>query len=269
MSKKQSSESLVKLTHEQDIESLELNERVELLTEMLEHPTKSKRDTYVAQHLYDEKGNLDTDHWEYQLVGVASLTSVPVTLIFGSAIGATIARGIDVNGDYLLATGGMVLAEIAAIAGTNAYMTKKGSKMAADIKTKLTANLEELGYQITPKNEPKVQSVESYETNNERLLDGKVISTGNNKYVSLIEEDEFVAKVASLIQEINESQYPRYEDDTEELRELALDWISLNAINYRKKGRRLDYSFAPTYVYESIRESAHSKINKTLKKISR
>ena len=85
MSKQKSTETLVRLTHETSVEEIELKDKIDLLTNMISHPTTSKRDTYIASHLYDKKGNFDTEHWEYQLTGTAAITSIPIALIFGTA----------------------------------------------------------------------------------------------------------------------------------------------------------------------------------------
>ena len=269
MSKQKSTETLVRLTHETSVEKIELKDKIDLLTNMISHPTKSKRDTYIASHLYDKKGNFNTEHWEYQLTGTAAITSVPVILIFGTALTTSLVRGIEFSNEFLIATGGMVLAEIAAIAGTNAYMTAKGSKMSKDIRRELTKNLESLGYQITPNNEKTIQSIEIYQRNNERLLEGEVISTNNNQDIHLIEEDEFVLRISNLINQILDNPYPRFELDIAELKEVATDWITINIREYKRTGKRLDVSYAPTYLYDALSSEILPKINKTLKKVSR
>lgn len=269
MSKNKSSDTLVKITHNEEISSLELQDRIDLLTNMLAHPTKSKRDTYVAHKLHDSKGNFNTDRWEYQLMGTAALTSIPVILIAGSIQGAMLTQAIEPSQGILLATGGIVLAEAAIMTGTNAYMTIKGSKMSNEIKQRLTTNLESLGYQITQNNEQPIESIERYQTNNERLLEGTVISTGQNKYIHLIEEDEFVAKISNLINQILDNPYPRFEYDIEELKQVATDWMAINIREYKRTGKKLDISYAPTYLYEALESEILSKINKTLKKVSK
>lgn len=269
MSKNKSSDTLVKLTHGEEISSLELQDRIDLLTNMLAHPTRSKRDAYVAERLHDKKGNFNTDRWEYQLMGTAALTSVPVILIAGSIQGAMLTQAIEPSQGILLATGGMIIAETTILAGTNAYMTLKGSKMATEIRECLTTNLESLGYQITPNNEPIKTSIDSYKTNNERLLEGEVISTSNNKYIHLIEEDEFVAKVSNLINQILDNPYPRFEYDIEELKQVATDWMAINIREYKRTGKKLDISHAPTYLYEALEQEILSKLNKTLRKVSK
>lgn len=269
MSKQKSTETLVKLTHGTSVEELELKDKIDLLTNMISHPNKSKRYTYIASHLYDKKGNFNTDHWEYQLVGTATITSVPIVLIFGTAITTSLVSGVEFSDGFLLATSGMVLAEIGAIAGTNAYMTIKGSKMATEIREGLTTNLESIGYQITPNNEPLKTSIDSYKINNERLLEGEVISTGNNKYIHLIEEDEFVAKIANLINQIMEKPYPRFSFDIIELKQTAIDWMAINLREYKRTGKKLDISHAPIHIYDALESEVLSKINKTLKKVSR
>lgn len=269
MSKQQSTETLVKLTHGTSVEELELKDKIDLLTSMISHPTKSKRNTYVASRLYDNKGNFNTDHWEYQLIGTATITSVPVALIFGTITTTSLVGGINFNDGLLLATSAMALAEVGLIAGTNAYMTAKGSKMATEIRKSLITNLESLGYQITPNNEPIKESIESYQSNNERLLEGEVISTETNKYIHLIEEDAFVARVSNLINQILENPYPRFEIDIAELKEVAIDWMAINIREYKRTGKKLDISYAPTHIYDALESEILSKINKSLKKVSK
>ncbi len=269
MSKNKSSDTLVKITHGEDLSSLELQDKVELLTNMLAHPIKSKRDTYLAAKLHDKKGYLVTDRWEYQLTGAACLTSIPIVLIFGTALTTSLTMELEYSHGFLAATGGIVAAELAAIVGTNAYMTIKCSKMNEEIKQGLTTNLESLGYQITPNNEPLKISIDSYQKNNERLLEGEVISTQGNKYIHLIEEDEFVAQIANLISKIVENPYPRFAEDINELKQVALDWIAINIREYKHTGERLDISSAPIYLYEALEAEILGKINKTLKKVSK
>ncbi len=268
MSKNKSIEPLIKLTHGESIETLELKEKINLLTNMLSHPTKSKRDTYVASYLYDKKGNFNTEHWGYQLVGTAALTSVPIVLICGSAT-AALARGVDFNPTFLLAMTGMVGAEALAICGTGAYMTIKGSKMNEQIKKELIDNLISLGYQVTEPMVKPIQSIDKYKINNERLLNGEVISVKNNKYISLIEEDEFVTKISNLINQILENKYPRYQYDIDELKQVALDWIALNFREYKRTGKKLGIIDAPMHLYEAFESEILAKINKTLKKVSK
>lgn len=55
MSKQNSTETLVRLTHGTSVEEIELKDKIDLLINMISHPTKAKRDTYVASHLYDKK----------------------------------------------------------------------------------------------------------------------------------------------------------------------------------------------------------------------
>ena len=269
MSKNKSSDTLVKITHGEDLSSLELKDRINLLTNMLEHPIKSKRDTYVAAKLHDKKGELNTEHWEYQLVGAAAITSVPIILIAGAIHGAILSGNIELGSGVALATTGMVAAEAAVIAGTNAYMTIRGSKMSEDIKKQLITNLQSLGYQITPNNEKIKTSMESYQTNNRRLLDGEVISTQGNKYIHLIEEDEFVAKVSNLITQIQTNPYPGSEIDIEDLKQIAIDWMAINFREYRRTGQKLDISYAPNHLYEAYENDIIKKQSKTLKKVSR
>lgn len=269
MSKNKSSDSLVKITHGEEISSLELTNKIDLLTKMLAHPIKSKRDTYVAAKLHDKHGNFNTEHWEYQLIGAAAITSAPIILIAGAIHGAILSGNIELGSGVALATTGMVAAEAAVIAGTNAYMTIRGSKMSEDIKKQLITNLQSLGYQITPNNEKIKTSMESYQTNNRRLLDGEVISTQGNKYIHLIEEDEFVAKVSNLITQIQTNPYPGSEIDIEDLKQIAIDWMAINFREYRRTGQKLDISYAPNHLYEAYESEILSKINKTLKKVSR
>lgn len=269
MSKDKSTDTLIRLTHGESVESIELKSRIDLLTNMLSHPTQVKRKTYVASHLYDEKGNFNTERWEYQLIGAAIVTSVPIILIAGSLQGAILTGQIELGSGVTLATTGMIAAETLAIAGTNAYMTVKGSKMNEKIKKELISNLESLGYQITSNHEEPTQNINSYQTNNERLLNGEVISTQNNKYIHLIEEDEFVVSISNLINQILQNPYPRFEDDIVELQGIATDWMAINIREYKRTGKRLDISCAPTYLYEALSSEIQSKINKTLKKISK
>ncbi len=269
MSKNKSSDTLVQITHGEEISSLELTNKIDLLTKLLANPIKSKRDTYVAAKLHDKNGNFNTEHWEYQLIGAAALTSAPIILIAGAMHGAILSGNIELGSGVALATTGMVAAEAAIITGTNAYMTIKGSKMQKNIREELTANLRSLGYQITPNNEPLKNSIESYQTNNQRLINGEVISTQGNKYIHLIEEDEFVAKVSNLINQILEKKYPRFEIDIAELKELAIDWIAINFREYKRTGKKLDIAHAPNNVFEAYESEILSKINKTLKKVSR
>jgi Txe/YoeB family toxin of Txe-Axe toxin-antitoxin module len=269
MSKSKSTDTLIRLTHGESVESIELKSRIDLLTNMLTHPTSSKRNTYVASHLYDQKGNFNTGRWEYQAVGVAAITSVPIIVVAGATQAALAAGMIEFGNGIMLASAGMIAAEALIIGGTNAYMTLKGSKMNNQIKKDLISNLQSLGYQITFDNEPLKESVDSYKTNNERLLEGEVISTNDNKYIHLIEEDEFVSKVSNLINQILQNPYPRYEDDIAELKGLAVDWMAINIREYKRSGKRLDNSCAPSYLYEAYESEILSKINKTLKKVSK
>lgn len=266
MSKNKSTDTLVRLSHGESVEKIELQNRIDLLDHMLRKPTKSKKDTYVASLLYDKKGNFDTDHWEYQLLGTAAITSVPIVLIFGTATGVLLSGANDPT--LFLASSGMVAAEALAVGATNAYMTIKGSKMNTEIRQALTSNLESLGYQITSNNEEPIHSIEIYKTNNERLLNREVIST-KSKYIHLIEEDEFVARIANLIDYVLMNQYPRYEDDISELKCIATDWIAINAREYERTGKKLDITHAPTYLYDAIETEILNKVNRTLKKVSK
>lgn len=268
MSTKKSIVPLIKLSHGESIETIELKDKIDLLTHMLTNPQKGKRDTYVAANLYDKKGNFNTEHWGYQLVGASVITSVPIILICGS-LTVAMASGMDFNPALLIATGGIIGAETLAIGATGAYMTIRGAKMEKKIREELITNLKTLGYQITPNNEKLKTSMESYQTNNRRLLDGEVISTGNNKYIHLIEEDEFVAKVSNLIIQIQKNPYPGSEIDIEDLKQIAIDWMAINFREYRRTGQKLDISYAPNHLYEAYESEILSKINKTLKKVSR
>lgn len=267
MSKNKSTDTLVRLSHGESVETIELENRINLLEHMLTKPTKSKRDAYVASHLYDKRGNLDADRWEYQLLGTAAITSVPIVLIFGAATGVLLSGANDLT--LFLASSGIVAAEALAVGTTNAYMTIKGSKMNTEIRQALTSNLISLGYQITPNNENLIHSIKSYKTNNERLLNREVISTRTSKYIHLIEEDEFVARIANLIDYVLANQYPRYEDDISELKCIATDWIAINAREYERTGKKLDITHAPTYLYDALENEILNKVNKTLKKVSK
>lgn len=269
MSKDKSTDTLIRLTHGETVETIELKNKIDLLTNMLSHPRQTKRKTYVASHLYDQKGDFNTERWEYQLIGAAIVTSVPIMLIAGSLHGAILSGHIELGSGVTLATTGMVAIDALAISCTNAYMTIKGSKMEKKIREELITNLKTLGYQITPNNESLKQSIESYQKNNHRLLEGEVISTNGNKYIHLIEEDEFVAKVSNLINQVLQNPYPRYEIDIAELKELALDWIAINFREYKRTGQKLDIEHAPNNVLEAYESEILSKINKTLKKISK
>ena len=268
MSKTKSTDTLVRLSNGETVESIELKNRIDLLINMLSKPTIAKIKTYIASNLYDNKGKFSTNRWKHQLMGTAIITSVPIVLICGTAT-AALASGVQFNPTILLTTSGIIAAEALAITSTGAYMAIKGSKMNQKIKQELASNLESLGYQITPNNECKIQSIDSYQTNNERLLNGDVISIKDNKYIHLIEEDEFVARISNLINQILQNKYPRYEDDISELKGVATDWIALNVMEHKRTGKKLDISHAPTYLYEALSSEIQGKINKTLKKVSK
>ena len=43
----------------------------------------------------------------------------------------------------------------------------------------------------------------------------------------------------------------------------------INIREYRRTGKKLDISYAPNYLYEALESEIISKINKTLKKVSK
>ncbi len=230
MSKNKSSDSLVKITHGENIETLDLKDKIDLLTSMLENPKKMNRKVYCAKKYYDKSGNLNTDCGEYQLLGAAVLSSCPVAIIFATTMFASVVKDVNIPNNLILASGGFLAVTGFTIAATGAHMTKKGARMATSIRERLTTNLEELGYQV---NQPDQEEL-NY---------------------------DFRSMISSLLREINACKYPNYEEDINSLKDILIDWIEIYENSLAIKGTKPE---VPTNLLErflEIRTSASQKIS--------
>lgn len=228
MSKKQSSETLIKITHGQDIETLELKDKIELLTDMLEKPRKMNRKTYQAKNFYNKDGQLNSDSLEYQLVGAATLTSIPVTLVFGSAIVGSLIKVGNVPESFVLASGTFIALEGILAATECARMTKNGSKMATEIRNKIAVDLEKKGYQVNlPEEPPKIN---------------------------------FDTLIISLVNNISINQYSNYELDYERVRQLYSRWLNIKSEALANKGQKPQVPQEILSEYHSLYKEIHQKI---------
>lgn len=149
MSKATTNEKLRKIVHNNiQVENLELKDKIDLLTVMLSNQRKMNRKTYEASRFYDAKGYITSEAWEYQLVGTAKLTTIPISIIFAASAFAELSKSIEIPEYFILATGGVIALQTLTISATNAYMATKGASMANNIRESLQNNLEELGYEI-------------------------------------------------------------------------------------------------------------------------
>lgn len=231
MSKNKSSDSLVKITHGENIETLDLKDKIDLLTSMLENPQKMNRKVYQAKNFYDKYGQLNSENLEYQLVGAATLTSLPITLIFGSAIIGSLIKGVNVPQNIVLASGTFLALEGILTSTACASMTIKGAKMSPEIREKLTINLQELGYQVNSPKQRKQSNI------------------------------DFTSMITSLTNEISLCKYPNYEEDINILRLLHTEWIEIYGNSLAIKGTKPEIPSSILERYLELRKTISKKIN--------
>jgi hypothetical protein len=124
MLKRKSSDALVKLTHdESSLETIQLKEKINILENMINEPSKMKRQVFIASRLYDDKGNLNTDHLGYQLTGTLALTNIPISIILGAGVLGCLTHSIELTNGLLITGGTFFIGETIAFTGISAYMT--------------------------------------------------------------------------------------------------------------------------------------------------
>ena len=332
MLKNNSSEALVKITHNESLENIDLQDQIQILDKMITHPEKMSRKVYQAQKFYDDKRNFNPDNWEYQLTGAIYITGLPVGVgIIAGTVGSII-KDVPIPQDLALATTTIVLGGALAVAATNAHMSKKGSHMAEGIKQDIIENLERNGYEITLPEQPmdhfdlskdiielikkislcKYPSYEldierlkaihqtwisiysnslatkgskpqiprelmekyvylkrsishktklfRYEDNNKKLLTQERVGNIKSKYISLMEEDQFVLATSKLIEEILYYNYEGYERELNLVKGLATEWIAKNLKSYRDTGKKLPNEEAPYNMLERFTRRVRRKI---------
>lgn len=229
MLKRKSSDALVKLTHdESSLETIELQDKINILESMIDKPSKMNRRVYLASKLYDTKGNLNTDHIGYQLAGTLALTNIPISIILGTGIIGTMTNRIDLPNGLLITAGAYIIGEAITFTGIGAYTTSKGSKMATEIRNKLAIDLEKNGYQVSlPEEQHKM---------------------------------DFDALIISLVSKISLNQYPNYEVDHEKVRQLYSRWLNIKAESLANRGIKPQVPQEILTEYHSLYNEIHHKI---------
>ena len=196
MLKNHSSDALVKITHDKPLENIDFKDQIKILDSMIDHPKRMSRKVYQAKKFYDDKGNFNSEHWEYQLPGTLYLVGIPVGVAVIAGTIGSIKKDTPIHQDLALTTTTIIGAGALTIAATNAYMSQKGSHMAEEIKQEIITNLERNGYEIDL---PKVET---------------------NHF-------DFSKEIMELIRKASICQYPSYELDIERLKKIHQTWISI------------------------------------------
>lgn len=229
MLKRTSSDALVKLTHdESSLETIQLKDKINILEDMINKPSKMKRQVFIASRLYDDKGNLNTDHLGYQLTGTLALTNIPISIILGAGLLGCLTHSMELTNGLLITGGTFFIGETIAFTGISAYMTSKGSKMADEMKNKLTIDLEKNGYQVSlPESKEKI---------------------------------DFDTLILSLIGKLSVNQYPGYEEDFNKIKSLYSRWLDKKSESLATTGTKIPVPKELQNEYLNLYQEIHHKI---------
>ena len=229
MLKEYSSESLAKLTHDStSLEKIQLKDKINIFENIIDNPDKMNKRIYMAAKLYDEKGNFNTDHLGYQLVGALAITSVPISILFGAGVIAAMFSNINVPQGLVIASSSLLIGETIIFTGVNAHVKKTGAKMVPNIKYILAKDLEKNGYQIN-----------TYE---------------NEKSIN------FDSLILSLINKVSLNQYHKYEVDLLRVKELYKKWLSIKSDSLAIKGTKKQVPQELENEYHSLYQEITNKI---------
>lgn len=208
MSKKISSDVLIDLTHdEESLEKIKINEQIKVLESIIEHPKKMSRKLYAASEFYDNSGNFDPNHMEYQIAGTLLLSNIPLALIYGGTIAMGLIGKAHIP-DKLITAGAMIfLGEAAVLKATGAYMSKKGTSITHKVKDNLIKNLQTNGYEVTlPEDDKKLN---------------------------------FTVLLLSLIKKVQRHNYPNSQEDYKKLKDLYKRWINISGDYLADRGTKI------------------------------